>query len=499
MKSAFLFIVTAPLSVALLGCVSTQPKVAEPKAGGRAATTNAVTATNATATTTNTIRKTFAAERGKYQITIDTSLAPNLTEWSERELAPVTQEWYPKLVKMLPSEGYEAPTNITIRFRDGMGRIPASAGGGNINCNIGWFRNNLKGEAIGAVVHEMVHVVQRYGGGRRDNPNATRTPGWLVEGIPDYIRWFLFEPQAKGAEITVTNIARAKHDASYRITGNFLNWVTLKYDEQLVQKLNAAARQGKYNEDLWKASTGKALETLADEWKIDHAKKLKIDPALAFLNSVTAQQAKAGWISLFNGRNLDGWHNFKTNTVKPGWQVKDRMLVCADPHNAGDLCTSNKFDWFELQLDYNISEGGNSGIIFHVTDEGRAVWATGPEVQLEDNAKAADPQRCGWLYGLYQPPDDPKTGKPLDSTRPAGEWNHLRLLITPEKCEHEINGVKYFEYVLGSEDFNARVARSKFGKMPLFAKSNNGYIALQGDHGQVSFRNIKILPITAKN
>jgi len=65
-------------------------------------------------------------------------------------------------------------------------------------------------------------------------------------------------------------------------------------------------------------------------------------------------------------------------------------------------------------------------------------------------------------------------------------------LITPEKCEHEINGIKYFEYVLGSEDFKARVAKSKFSQMPNFAKSESGYISLQGDHGQVSFRNIKI-------
>ena len=151
-----------------------------------------------------------------------------------------------------------------------------------------------------------------------------------------------------------------------------------------------------------------------------------------------------------------------------------------------------------MQLDYNISEGGNSGIMYHVTDQGRSAWATGPEVQLEDNAKAADPERCGWLYALYQPTLDPKTEKPLDATRPAGQWNHIRLLITPEKCEHEINGVKYFDYLLGSADFNLRVRRSKFGQMPFFAKSYLGYIALQGDHGQVSFRNIKIRPIEAR-
>jgi hypothetical protein len=95
----------------------------------------------------------------------------------------------------------------------------------------GWFRGVLERVARGWVVHEMVHIVQSYGRARRTNPDATRTPGWLVEGIPDYIRWFLYEPETKGAEITERNLARAKHDASYRITGNFLNWVVENHDK----------------------------------------------------------------------------------------------------------------------------------------------------------------------------------------------------------------------------------------------------------------------------
>src|SRR4051812_15285159 len=457
---------------------------------------------------TKTIAKTFGAADGKYQITIDTSAAPDLTDWADKQLVPVVQEWYPKLVDMLPSDGYQAPTNFTVKFKEGMGRTPAAAGRGGISCNIDWFRKNLDGEARGSVVHEMAHVVQQYGWGRKNNPQATRTPAWLVEGIPDYLRWFKYEPQTKGAEITARNISRAKYDASYRVSGNFLNWVTENYDKQIVQKLNAAARAGKYKEALWKDYTGKTVQELGDEWKKGHEQRLAAAKAVDALDkeklgtqavdNATGDVVKDGWIVPFNGKNLDGWHNFKTNTVRPGWQVKDGLLVCADPHNASDLWTGNQYDWFELQLDYNISEGGNSGIIYHVSDEGRAVWATGPEVQLEDNAKAADPQRCGWLYGLYQPPDDPGTGKPLDATKPQGEWNHVRLLVTREKCEHEINGVKYFEYVLGSDDFKERVAKSKFGKMPLFAKFDKGYIALQGDHGQVSFRNIKIRPISAQ-
>ena len=220
--------------------------------------------------------------------------------------------------------------------------------------------------------------------------------------------------------------------------------------------------------------------------------------SIAKPNTLTDKEKEAGWKLLFDGNDLSGWHNFRRQNVRPGWQVKDGALVCADPRNAGDLCTNEKYDWFELQLEYNITEAGNSGIIYHVTDEGSSTWQTGPEFQLEDNQEAADSIRCGWLYALYQPPIDSNTGKILDATKPVGQWNHITLLITPEKCEHLINGVKYFEYVLGSDDFKDRVAKSKFNNMPLFAKSDKGYIALQGDHGQISFRSIKIRPIEVK-
>ncbi len=407
----------------------------------------------------------------------------------------MVKEWYPKIVQLLPSEGYEAPKTFSIMFRQDKGGV-ADTSGTRINCAAKWFRANLKGEAVGAIFHEMVHVVQQYGRARRNSPNATRTPGWLQEGIPDYIRWYIYEPQTHGAEITRRNISRAKYDASYRITANFLNWVVTTYSKDIIKTLNAAIRQGKYTEDLWNETTGHTVQQLGEEWRHGLDLKLAADTSGApggtstdnKQNELSDSEKAQGWRSLFNGKDLTGWHNFKREGVKPGWQVKDGALACVDPHNAGDIVTSDQFDSFELQLDYNISEGGNSGIMYHVTDEGGAAWATGPEFQLEDNAKAADPQRCGWLYALYQPPIDSNTGKPLDATKAAGQWNHVRLLISEKKCEHEINGVKYFEYVIGSPDFN---------EMPLFAKAKSGYIALQGDHGEVSFRNIKIRSIKA--
>jgi len=436
---------------------------------------------------------------GYCEITVDTAKAPELKEWAEQKLAPALAEWYPKIVAMMPSDGFSAPKKFSVAIRPGNG--VAATGGTRITANSAWLGGELNGEAVGALIHEVVHVVQQYGGSRR---NGSRAPGWLVEGIPDYIRFFKFEPQSHGADIIWMQRRRnlsLNYDGMYRISANFLDYVVEHYDpdKNLIKKVNAACRQGSYTDGLWKELTGKPLAELNEEWKTAVHKQLatKGEPGS---NTLTAAEKAAGWKLLFNGVDFAGWHNFKHEGVRLGWQVKDGALVCADPHAAGDIVTTDKFDWFELQLDYNISEGGNSGIIFHVTDEGGAVWATGPEFQLEDNAKAADPQRCGWLYALYQPPIDAKTGKILDATKPAGEWNHVRLVVSPEKCVHEINGVKYFEYVIGSDDFNARVANSKFSKMPLFAKSGSGYLALQGDHGSVSFRNIKLrsIPATAE-
>jgi hypothetical protein len=229
----------------------------------------------ATVGSTERIAKSFEAEGGQYRFTLDATAAPDLMEWADTKLRPVVQAWYPKLVAMLPSEGFRPATNITLQFRTDMGGTPASAGGNRVNLNSSWFRRELEREARGSVVHELVHVVQSYGRARRTNPNTTRTPGWLVEGIADYIRWFLFEPETKGAEITERNIGRASYDASYRITGNFLNWVVQSYDKEIVRKLNAAAREGNYSEQLWKDWTGKTLPELGAEWKQAHEARIK--------------------------------------------------------------------------------------------------------------------------------------------------------------------------------------------------------------------------------
>lgn len=191
----------------------------------------------------------------KYEIFFDTTGAPDLRAWVDEELKPVVREWYPKIVDMLPSEGFDAPTKFTIYFRNDMDGVAYTLGV-NVHCAGVWFSRNLDGEAKGAVVHELVHVVQQY--------RSRRNPGWLVEGLCDYIRWFLYEPADQRPRV---NFARDNYDGSYRITGSFLHFVVSQKGEEIIPKLNAAMREGRYSDDIWKELTGKTAPKLWGEFE----------------------------------------------------------------------------------------------------------------------------------------------------------------------------------------------------------------------------------------
>lgn len=201
----------------------------------------------------------------KYQITIDTTETPELTEWVETNLRPVIEAWYPQIIQMLPSDGYTAPNSFSITFRKDKQGV-ADTGGTRINVAAKWFERSLRGEARGAIVHEMVHVVQQYGRARRTNPHPHPNPGWLVEGIADYIRWYKYEPQSHGAD--KFDRATARYDGAYRPTANFLNYVAEHYDKDIVRELNAEMRAGRYSDDLWKKFTQHTAEELGAEWKV---------------------------------------------------------------------------------------------------------------------------------------------------------------------------------------------------------------------------------------
>lgn len=204
-------------------------------------------------------------------------------------------------------------------------------------------------------------------------------------------------------------------------------------------------------------------------------------------NTLTPDEVQAGWKLLFDGKTTAGWTNFKSKEIRPGWKVVDGALISTNPLDSGDIVTKEKFDWFELTLEFNLTKGGNSGVMFHVADTGGATWHSGPEVQLYDHWVAEGVETTGFLYQLYP--------SKVDAAKPAGEWNKLRLMIAPDKCFTEINGQRYYEFVLGSEEYKAKIAKSKFNEFQNFGMLGKGSIAIQGDHGVVSFRNIKIRPI----
>ncbi|HNU52622.1 MAG TPA: basic secretory protein-like protein [Verrucomicrobiota bacterium] len=211
------------------------------------------------------IRDTIQTDGGAQSIVIDTTEAPDLTDWARSAVGPMVQEWYPKLIRLLPSEGYTAPAHVSIVFSRDMTGVAATSGT-RIRCAASWIRQNLKGEALGALFHELVHVVQQYGRAPR-RPGATRAPVWLTEGLTDYLRFYVFEPQTRGAEITRRNLSRARYDGSYRITANFLNWIVGRHGQEVIPKLNAAIREGRYSEETWTSLTGHAVADLGAAWK----------------------------------------------------------------------------------------------------------------------------------------------------------------------------------------------------------------------------------------
>jgi hypothetical protein len=168
--------------------------------------------------------------------------------------------------------------------------------------------------------------------------------------------------------------------------------------------------------------------------------------------------------------------------------VEDGALVCADPKATSDLITTGKYANFDLSFEWRIAPKGNSGVYYHVLEEGEHGYESGPEYQLLDNAHGEPPkEQAGSLFGLYAPSKD--------VTKPVGQFNTSRIVVDHGHVQHWLNGMKIVEYELNSADFKAQVAGKKFAGWPLFATAPTGYIALQ-DHGAVvAFRDIKIRPL----
>jgi Domain of Unknown Function (DUF1080). len=209
--------------------------------------------------------------------------------------------------------------------------------------------------------------------------------------------------------------------------------------------------------------------------------------AAGAMNSLTPAEQGAGWRLLFDGSNLNAWRGYKEANVPSGWHVANGALTKERP--VEDIVSKEEFGDFELQIDWKISEAGNSGIFYRGSEEFEKIYWTGPEYQLLDDVKAADNKTrltcAGAAYGLYP--------SPPGHLNPVGQWNTTRIVAKGAHVEHWLNGYKLLEYELWSPDWEAKVKASKFAEWPKYGRLRSGHLALQGDHnGSLSFRNIKI-------
>ncbi|GAB3999603.1 DUF1080 domain-containing protein [Spirosoma daeguense] len=225
---------------------------------------------------------------------------------------------------------------------------------------------------------------------------------------------------------------------------------------------------------------------------------LNVTPVNARINPIHEPQtvAKKGpWQTLFDGKTLTGWHNYLKagQPVSEKWTV-DNGAIHLTAGGAGDLVTDKEFGDLELEIEWKISEGGNSGIIYHVHEDPKykATYQTGPEMQVLDNEKHPDAKNgrdgnrtAGALYDL-QKPITPNAAKPV------GEWNKARLVIKNGRAEQFLNGKKIADYPTSGPEWDKMVSESKFKGWEGFGKYSTGRIALQ-DHGnKVWYRNIRV-------
>ena len=193
------------------------------------------------------------------------------------------------------------------------------------------------------------------------------------------------------------------------------------------------------------------------------------------------------WTVLFDGETVTGLRGYKQAGFPNSWEIVDGTLKTI-PGYGVDLISEHIYNNFELELEWKVPEGGNSGIFYFATEEGDYIWQTAPEMQVLDDKKHSDGKNtltsAGALYAMIAPPKS--------VVNPVGEFNQVRIKVKDNHVEHWLNGTKVVEYEYQSDAMWDLVAKSKFNTMPLFAKASEGHIGIQGDHGEIWYRNIRI-------
>lgn len=190
-------------------------------------------------------------EKDTPTITLNTTGASDLSGFADRAKG-ICEAQYPLICAYLQTDGFTPPKSFTQIYREMSG--VAYTAGDECHFSAAYFRTHA--DDYGAVVHEMTHVIQNYHG---------NNPGWLVEALDDYIRFYRYEPVSKALHFTADRVPNDPQ--AYQIGAQFLNWAQTTYDKNLVPELNTAMRKGTYTDAIWKEKTGKDITPLWAEWK----------------------------------------------------------------------------------------------------------------------------------------------------------------------------------------------------------------------------------------
>ena len=208
-------------------------------------------------------------------------------------------------------------------------------------------------------------------------------------------------------------------------------------------------------------------------------------------NFLTAEEKKAGFHLIFNGRDLSGWRGYRQKQApKKGWVVQDAALHHIKKGGGGDIVSEEAYGDFDLRFEWKVAKGSNSGVIYHVHETKGPTYKTGPEYQILDDAswKPKPKNSAGALYDLVAP-----LGKKLAA---VGHWNTGRIVVHKGRVQHWLNGVKILEAPIQGPQWDALVAGSKFKAWPEFGTFSKGFVSFQDHDGAVWYRTIRIKPLT---
>jgi len=212
-------------------------------------------------------------------------------------------------------------------------------------------------------------------------------------------------------------------------------------------------------------------------------------------NTLTGKEKRYDWQLLFDGKTTNGWHGYNMKVFPDCWTIEDGCLTMNSKggQEDQDIITNKKYRDFALSLEYKLTKGANSGIIFQVAEDTiyKFPYETGPEFQVIDHEswpdKLEDWQVNGANYAMYPP-----MAKPY---KPVGDWNQLFLVVKGNEVTQFLNGVMVVKYVKNSDEWMKLRNSGKWSAFPDWGKFDDGYISLQNHGTKVWYRSIKLKEI----